>query len=37
MWILVPLLVEQLVDIDGGIALAGASNDDVLLFRRRHD
>jgi hypothetical protein len=25
------------VDIDGGIALAGASNDDVLLFRRRHD
>lgn len=37
MWVLVPLLTEQLVHIDGGIALAGAGDNNVLLFGRRHD
>lgn len=37
MRVLVPLLAEQLVHIDGGIAQAGAGDNDVLLFRRRHD
>jgi hypothetical protein len=37
MWVLVPLLAKQLVHIDGGIALDGASDNDVLLFGRRHD
>jgi len=36
MRVLVPPLVEQLVHIDCGIALASAGNDIVLLFRRRH-
>jgi hypothetical protein len=37
MRVLIPLFTEQFLHIDGGIALAGPGNNDVLLFRRRHD
>lgn len=36
MQVLVPLLVKELVNIDGGLALAGTRHERVLVLRRCH-